>query len=409
MSSTAPWPVGPVPSRRWIDAYQGDRPGPTLVVIGGLHGNEPAGVVAIGRVLQDLRRRHLRVHGRVLGLVGNTRALDHGVRYLDRDLNRAWASAHFERLERQAREQDMPEDVEQRELSEIFTRLERSYGALTLLDLHSFSAEGPPFSVAADTLRNWPIAHELRAPVIFGLDEIVEGSMLGYLVGRGHVGVGFEGGQHEDPRTVENHVAALWQVMVAAGLIEARELDDLALHERRLARACAGLPRAVEIIYRHAIRGADAFKMDPGFFNFQRVRWNQRLAVDTRGEVRSPASARMLMPLYQGQGSDGFFLARDLEPGRLRLYAALRRLEPERLLTYLPGVELEGVELEGAASEAIRVPKIADRPAIRTALRMLGYRRELDGDALTLTLTRQPQRARGPATRGATGRDDDRS
>lgn len=379
-----------MPSRRWIDACEGRSPGPTLVVIGGLHGNEPAGVVAIGRVLMELRRRGLesRLRGRVFGLVGNTRALDHDVRYLDRDLNRAWTPAHFERLERQTRSEDSPEDGEQRELMAAFETLERRYGALTVLDMHSFSAEGPPFCVAADALRNWPLASELRAPIIFGLDEIVEGSMVGYLVAQGHTGVGFEGGQHEDPRTVENHVAALWQVLVGAGLLDARELDDA--HQRRLEQASAKLPQAVEIVYRHAISPADRFKMDPGFFNFQSVRRGQRLAMQRGEELGAPLSGRMLMPLYQGQGDDGFFLARDLEPSRMRLYAGLRRLELERLLPYIPGVALEG-----RGAEVVRMPKIADRPAIRGALRMLGYRREVGGSGVELRLTRQPQRGRG--------------
>ena len=182
-----------------------------MVVVGGIHGNEPAGVAAVRDVLQELRSKSLPLRGRVLGLAGNLRALRENVRYLDRDLNRRWYPDHLARLRAAPREHASPEDVEQLELLEIFERLDATFDhPLVVLDLHSFSAEGPPFSVFADALRNRPIAIQMRVPIIFGLEESVDGTLLGYLVDQGHVAVGFEAGQHEDPRTLENHVAAIW-------------------------------------------------------------------------------------------------------------------------------------------------------------------------------------------------------
>ncbi|HLT36351.1 MAG TPA: hypothetical protein VK034_08695, partial [Enhygromyxa sp.] len=39
-------PVGATVRRRWLGAHEGQQPGPTMVVVGGIHGNEPAGVIA---------------------------------------------------------------------------------------------------------------------------------------------------------------------------------------------------------------------------------------------------------------------------------------------------------------------------------------------------------------------------
>jgi succinylglutamate desuccinylase len=46
----------------------------------------------------------------------------------------------------------------------------------------------------------------------------------------------------------------------------------------------------------------------------------------------------MLMPLYQAQGDDGYFLVRDVRPFWLRLSGAMRRRRLERWLHLLPGV-----------------------------------------------------------------------
>lgn len=369
-------PSGATSTRRWLGSFESERPGPTMVVVGGIHGNEPSGVIAVRRVLHELQRRRIPMRGRLLALAGNIRALSQNARYMTRDLNRRWFPDHLAKLRDQPRSEDSPEDTEQRELVTIFDRLDETFDhPLVVMDLHSFSAEGPPFSVVADTLRNRPIAYELRVPIIFGLEEAVEGTLLGYLADLGHIAVGFEGGQHEDPRTVENHASAIWIALVCAGLIERKDLPELERYEARLAQAAAGLPRAVEIVYRHAITPAHEFRMDPGFFNFQPVRRGQRLATDREGELESPQGGRMLMPLYQGQGEDGFFIARDLGNARLQLSAALRKFKVDGLLSYLPGVQIHQ-----SVGDELTVGRVGKLPAVKQALRMLGYRKEIGVD-----------------------------
>ena len=53
------------PATHEIASIQGSLPGPTLIIVGGIHGNEPAGVLAADRVwlrMQE-RRAHLRGDG----------------------------------------------------------------------------------------------------------------------------------------------------------------------------------------------------------------------------------------------------------------------------------------------------------------------------------------------------------
>ncbi len=385
-------------TRRWLGAHEGGKPGPTLVIVGGIHGNEPGGVLAVEQVLRDLQRTQPAMRGRIFGLAGNIRALAQDVRYLDRDLNRRWYPDHLARLRDQAGTLDSPEDHEQRELLDIFDRLDEQFDhPLITLDLHSFSAEGPPFSVVADALRNRPIALELRVPIIFGLEEAVDGTLLGYLADLGHIAVGFEAGQHEDPRTVENHIAAIWLTLVAGGLLEPSAVPEFERHQARLDDACKGLPRAVEIVYRHMIRPHDEFVMDPGWVSFQPLRRGERVASDREGEVTSPSAGCMLMPLYQGQGEDGFFVARELGNLRLQVSAALRKLGVDGLLPWLPGVEVKGER-----NDQIELRGVADRPAVQEALRMLGYRKEV-GESTLVRRRQSESRRRGTGGDGGLG------
>ena len=50
--------------QREIGRWDSGRPGPTLLVIAGVHGNEPAGVVAAQRVVAHLQERAPVVRGR---------------------------------------------------------------------------------------------------------------------------------------------------------------------------------------------------------------------------------------------------------------------------------------------------------------------------------------------------------
>ena len=74
--------IGTRPSRvslrnlpRELGRIVGDQPGPTLLCIGGLHGNEPAGVLAIQRVMERLTGASEHLRGELIGVVGNRHAL----------------------------------------------------------------------------------------------------------------------------------------------------------------------------------------------------------------------------------------------------------------------------------------------------------------------------------------------
>ena len=168
-------PAGDAPSSsravsgrsRELGHSRGARPGPTLVLIGGVHGNEPGGVAAIRAVLGQLGRVEHR--GEVVGLAGNLAALERGVRCNQRDLNRGWSEERLAALLDADPSTLANEDLEQRQLAARLAELSaQAVGPMAVLDLHSMSGPGAPFTCMADVVRNRKLAFGLPIPVVVG-------------------------------------------------------------------------------------------------------------------------------------------------------------------------------------------------------------------------------------------------
>jgi succinylglutamate desuccinylase len=300
-------------SRR-IGAYDSGRRGPLLLVTAAVHGNEPAGVEALRRVFDALERLQPRIQGRIVGLIGNRSALERGVRFIDIDLNRLWSARAVRALLAADPAADNSEQREQRELlAEMERELAQPASEVLHLDLHSTSGGGPPFTVLDGRIANQRVAQCLPVPAILGLLKNVEGTVLDFAAAREFPCLVLEGGQNEAPQTVDHHEAALWLLMQSMGMFEELEGVDLKAMRERLERSVQGLPPAVEICLRYHIADGERFTMLPGFESFQAVRQGQLLALGGKSgmrEIRCPLGSILLMPRYQGQGADGFFLAR---------------------------------------------------------------------------------------------------
>src|SRR5262245_25267842 len=113
---------------------------PLLLVVAGLHGNEPAGVGAARRVVSRLAAEGTRLRGELVAIAGNRRALARGERYLARDLNRGWTAERVRAL--RAGSAASPEDLEQRELLSLLDGLLSLHDRPRFcLDLHTTSSE----------------------------------------------------------------------------------------------------------------------------------------------------------------------------------------------------------------------------------------------------------------------------
>jgi predicted deacylase len=356
---------------RVLGRVRGERAGPTLICIGALHGNEPAGVEGMRRVLTRLRERATHLTGEFVALIGNRVALAEGRRFVDRDLNRAWTFERLERLRGQGRLNGQTEDREQVELLEaIEAAAADARGPLYVLDLHTTSGHGGPFSTFGDTLPNRDFAAHIPVPMILGLEELVDGTLLAFLGSHGMVAVVLECGQHEEPRAADRAEAGSWLAIAAAGLLPEDRMPEAGRSRKLLAGESRRLPGVLEMRYRHDIGPTDGFRMDPGYENFQPVVAGQVVARDARGPVHVAMDARILMPLYQTQGEDGFFLIREFHPLWLRASTILRRLRVDRVAHWLPGVRRDP-----SLPDALVVDKRVARWGALQLFHLLGFRK----------------------------------
>ena len=333
-------PVDPgIERTRHIGSYRGEAAGPTLVCVGGLHGDEPSGVLALERVFQALERRRPAIRGELVGIAGNLSALAQNRRYLTRDLNRYWRDESIERVGAAEPANLIDED---RELGELLDALHevfaRARGEIYFLDLHTSSADGEPFVCIGDTLRNREYAEQFCVPVILGLEECIDGVLLEYVNNLGHITVGVEAGQHRKETSVDRLEAFLWLALLNAGIVDAEDVPGLDDFRERLRRSSHHLHGFMEVRQRHPVGPEDDFEMEPGFRNFQRVAAGDLLAHDHTGEIHAYENGRVLLPLYQGLGSDGFFIAREVGVFWLKVSVLLRRLGLDSILHWLPGV-----------------------------------------------------------------------
>lgn len=192
-------------------------PGPSLVVLGAVHGNEVCGAHAIVRAIDDLTHGRLRLlRGRLtLVPVANPLAFAQATREGQRNLNRRFLP------------QPEPQDYEDRITHQLAPLLAQHE---VLLDLHSFHTPGDPFAMVGPRNNSGArepfarAAEEMALARALGAQQVVEGWLevydraaglrgelpddegIGtneYMRSQGGYAVTIECGQHEDPEAID--------------------------------------------------------------------------------------------------------------------------------------------------------------------------------------------------------------
>ena len=309
-------------TKRIIGEYTEGKKGPLLICVAGMHGNEPAGIKALELMfkmieIEPLTNPSFEFCGKLIGLRGNLKAIHLGKRFIETDLNREWTSENVARIKNTPPGQLKNEDLEVYEiLSIIEEEIERYQPEkVVFLDLHTTTAFGGIFTISTDDPESVRIGVELHAPVIKGMLKGIEGTTLHYFNNDNFepetVAVCFESGQHEEHLSVNRAIAAITNCMRTIGCVRADDVENR--HDALLIEYSKDLPKVAELIMCHRIKNGDNFKMVPNYQNFQEVKEGELLAYDRYGPIYAEADGRILMPLYQKQGDDGFFLIRAVE------------------------------------------------------------------------------------------------
>lgn len=301
---------------RLIGRHNGKKGGPLLICFGAMHGNEPAGVKAIELVIKMLEVEPVRnpgfiYNGHFAGLIGNLEAFNNNKRFIDKDINRNFRQDVLVKDKTTL-------DVEDKEIIEIISYVkglveEIEPTQLIILDLHTTSSHGGIFTICRDLDRDKAIATSLHAPVVLGILEGLSGTTLHYFtaenMGVDTIPITFESGQHEERLSILRAVAGIISCMKAIGSVEAEDVENH--HESLLVMYSEELPDITRLIARRGITPEEGFKMRPGYENFQKISKGEVVAENKNGPIITERDGLILMPLYQEQGEDGFFIVKE--------------------------------------------------------------------------------------------------
>lgn len=369
--------------KRVIGTFQGRLPGPTLVFIGGIHGNEQSGVYALQQVLQELEGKEDEFCGKFIALAGNLTALQKGVRYLDQDLNRLFTSKIISEI-RNGKPPVSTEEKEQRALlSELDSIIKQEKGPVYFFDLHTTSSKTIPFITVNDSLLNRRYTKNYPLPIVLGIEEYLEGPLLNYINELGYVAFGFEGGQHEDPEAIENHRAFIYTSLLLTDALPKSYIQcENAIKKLKLSNTQNHI--FYEIIYRYKIENDAAFSMKGNYQNFQKIAKAEAIAENDKQIINAKFSGQIFMPLYQGKGNDGFFIIQKIPKIFLVLSKWIRNVKLDQLVVLLPGVCWENRN-KGHLKVNLKIARFFTKQFFH----LMGYRSKVKDDKFLIAKNRE--------------------
>ena len=373
-------PTASVPTRVITD-YTAEAPGPTLIAVGGIHGNEPAGIEAAQAVRDLISDTSCLRRGRFAALRGNLAALaidpdnpHNNPRYLSHDLNRLFSRNGVANPGPEA-----PIDLTERDqLRAVIDGIVRdASGPTYLIDLHTVSSDSPPFIAVEDALPARRFAEAFPLPLVLGVEEELPGLLMDDTTHRlGCIALTIEGGRHDHPDAAHTLEAVLWIALETLGLVSggARTTRGADPHKAVSDAAAGRAKHLYDMRHREPVRGTP-YKGNPDLLVFESVRARStRVASQAGKDLIAAESGLLFMPNNQRDprvGDDAYFVVRRVGRFWLALSAALRTHPAlhRSLPRILPGVR----HRPGHANELLVDPEIA-AVLRRELFHLLGYR-----------------------------------
>lgn len=279
---------------------KGQNPGPTTVIMAGVHGNETCGVKAVETVIPLLMEKVSK--GRVIFLLGNPLAVAQGKRFIDVNLNRMFApSGEISFHHRNSYE---------------FHRAKFLMSALkqadALLDIHSTTNPSEPFMIS-DHPEVFERTVDLPCDfsrIVSGLDALHPGSSDGFMNQIGKLGVCIECGQHENPEAFQLAKRSIFRFLQNMGNIELPKARKMVRIDRQEIFA--------ESIY-HTKTGT--FRLAHPFSDFATVKPTQYIARDGDDIIRAEKEGFILFAVNREKiGDEGFVFATESKPRKPFVY-----------------------------------------------------------------------------------------
>ena len=270
-----------------------------FVVVGGVHGNEPAGIRAIHMLTTLVHDGTWQIEGNVYALIGNPEAINKSERFCEENLNRAFKDP----------ESNTREGMRARDIRTWFSELAGMYKNVYLLDLHSVSI-GETRIVVFDPGRQRSEAWAQQiSPIPFRMGSprsIVSGMLTSAIEKLGGVAVLIECGNHASETGVTVALEHIENALSSLHMLKAQKASF------KGSVAYEGDP--------HTYIVTDIIKTAPGFtFTDSDVRSETFVkkgdvyAKDDRSEHRAVEDCYLMMPAKNPQPEDfdaGFLATR---------------------------------------------------------------------------------------------------
>jgi hypothetical protein len=359
---------------RILGIVEGSEKAPTVIIFAGIHGNEKAGVKASKKVLHRIKEENIAFKGNLFVILGNINALSKSIRFEDVDLNRIWKKENIDSIKNNSSELN----AEVKEQIEIFLIIKDilldEKGPFYFLDLHTTSSSSQPFITISDSLNNRKFSSNFPVPVVLGIEEYLDGPLLTFINEYGHIALGFEGGEHNDERSVLNCEAFIWKALVHSKCLSKKEIPNYSEYKNELSNLCCKY-EFFEINYRYELQNGEKFIMNSGFENFEAIKKDQSLAQSNGMTISANGNGRIFMPLYQELGEDGFFILQRVSKFWLKTSILARKLKINHFLRMIPGVNKDPEN----NYTLIVDPKIA-KFLTKEIFHLFGYRKQIFKD-----------------------------
>lgn len=284
-----------------ILTYRALEPGPTLTVLGAVHGNERCGAEAIRRLIADFDACTVTLKRGILQLlpITNPKAYEQGVRFVERNLNRYLFPKDVKRHY---------EDYLDPIVCDLLDRTD------VLLDLHSYTSQGGPFIfLGPHNPKEFAFAKALGVPdFVYGWSEAFgSGSndaesresqgTTEYARTRGALAVTLECGHHTNPDAPDVGYHAILRALAHLDMLDPD--SDAALD----AQSTTASPRCVKMksVFR---RGAGADFSRP-WKHFDPVAKGETIATLAGGAtLPAPEDGYIVLPKASADtGGEWFF------------------------------------------------------------------------------------------------------
>lgn len=272
--------------------FTGENKGMNLLILGGVHGNETAGIKAGFRVVEEIKQGKIKLQNGRLTIVPvcNPAAYQKDVRSIEENLNRVM-KMHLN-----------PQSYEQCLANEICPLIKANR---MLLDLHSTHCQGDvPFAFC-------DYADEYNTPLINALDvdyvlegwpamyaaqgEITDFSTEGYAHFCGNTGTTLECGYHKEPEAENIAYNAIVSALKVYGMIDG---------------VVTVKPQKTHIQMHSYVIKKQAGKFCQNYKHLDMVRKGQAIAVYDNGEIlRAPFDGYILLPNHTAEiGAEWYYL-----------------------------------------------------------------------------------------------------